>query len=99
MITERGTLYRTDGSASWGVTDRVQMTAGPGSDSISVTGTIEFDSGRELWTDNSQAPVYLHLSDGLWARLYLPLEDSDGLRYMIGPGSQLIGRPTWARNA
>jgi hypothetical protein len=96
MKSEIGTLYRTDGGASWVVIYRVEMTAEPDGDSIVVTGEIEFSSGTGLRTNNRDGPLYLHLSDGLWAKLYLSEQGSDGIPYTITAGSQLIGRPMWA---
>jgi hypothetical protein len=96
MKSEIGTLYRTNGGASWVVIYRIEMTAEPDGDSILITGEIEFGSGTWLWRNNSEGPLYLRLSDGLWAKLYLSDQGSDGTTYSITSGSQLIGRPIWA---
>ena len=96
MQSEIGTLYRTDGGGSWLVTYRVEMTAEPDGDAIFVTGEIEVGSGTGLLPTNSDGPLYLRLSDRLWAKLYLSEPSSDGSPYKITSGSQLIARPMWA---
>jgi hypothetical protein len=54
----------------------------------SEIGTLYRADGGASWD--------LRLSDGLWAKLHLSDQGSDGTPYSITSGSQLIGRPMWA---
>ena len=85
----QGTVFSTGGDESWPVTYRITTSES------GVAGTIEFAPGTALRTLNPAQPVYLHLNDGQWARLYLPVQPDTDSRYTIAARSDLH-TPDWA---
>ena len=92
MTAGDGTLHSTGGLylEPWPVTYRLDV-----DEADRVSGVVRFPPGTQLQPRNITLPVYLELTDGRWAEIYLPDAPSDEVLYRLGNGSRMIDAPPW----